>query len=57
MVRRKKIKMRPPTEADGSCVSPKSSLFYPKRVFVRGNTPNPDNTDYSYPLKVRYIYG
>lgn len=52
----KKIKMRPPTEGHRACVSPKSTFFYPKTVFVRDYTPNPENTNYSYPLIVRYIY-
>ena len=53
---RKKIKMRPPTEANRACVSPKSSLFFSEADCAWVYTPNPDFTSFSHPLVVRYIY-
>jgi len=53
---RKNIKMRPPTEANRACVSPKSSLFFSEADCAWVYTPNPDFTSFSYPLIVRYIY-
>jgi len=56
MVTRKKSKMRPPTEGRRAVRTPKSSLFFTKAECGQVYTPNPDSTNFSYPLVVRYIY-
>ena len=57
MFTRKKDKMRPPSEGRARSCSPKSSSFFTKAECGQlYYTPNPDNTNYSHPLVVRYIY-